>query len=357
MSQAIRRLLPSLTAATLLTLASAAAQAELEITFVDVGQGDATLVAHEGQYALIDGGRRLYDVVDHLREREVSALALVAATHAHADHIGGLITVFERLDVGTAWYNGQTHPTQTFERFVDALLNSDAVYQEPVRGDTFALGGEATIEVLHPDRSAADYEGHLHDLNLALRITYGDFAAVITGDLEHQGELEVLDSGVEVGAHVLELGHHGSRTSTHPRFLAAVGPELAVYQAGEDNSYGHPHGEVVERVRGHGAELMGTDTHGTITLIAQRDGSFVVETEREGRVQAGDRVDANGQAGCVDLNAAGAEALQRIPHIGEARAQAIKDGRPWQGVRSLSRLHGIGPARVSEIKAEGVVCD
>jgi competence protein ComEC len=250
--------------------------AQITITAIDVGQGDAVLIQSEAHAVLIDGGRPENLVADYLRDRGISILHLVIATHAHADHVGGLAGVLNRKDVKQVWYNGQTHTTLTFERFVDAIIESGAAYSEPARGDSLTLG-DLTIQVLHPEGSAADYEGHLHDKNIVVRIVYGDFAAIISGDIEQAGELEILASGIDVSAQVLELGHHGSRTSSHPEWIKSVAPSLAFWQVGADNRYGHPHKETLDNLKALNIQAIGTATHGTIRIIAEKNGSYEVE--------------------------------------------------------------------------------
>jgi competence protein ComEC len=322
--------------------------AQITITAIDVGQGDAVLIQHEAYSVLIDGGRPKDLVADYLKDQDVSLLHLVVATHAHADHVGGLVGVLNRKDVKQVWYNGQTHTTLAFERFIDAIIESGADYSEPARGDTLTLG-DMIIQVLHPEGSAADYEGHLHDKNIVVRVVYGDFAAIISGDIEKAGELEIVASGMDVSAQVLELGHHGSRTSSHSEWLKAVAPELAFWQAGADNKYGHPHKETLRTLNELRITAIGTDTHGTIRIIAEKDGSFEVVTVREPEAIVADT--------CIDLNLAGIQELVDIIHIGEARADAIIQGRPWDGINELSRIRGLGADRVDDIKEQGLICE
>jgi competence protein ComEC len=125
-------------------------------------------------------------VSDYLTEKGISHLHLVIATHGHVDHIRGLVDVLNRHSVDTVLYNGQTHTTLTFENFIDAIADSGADYQEPGRGESLFYG-DMQIQILHPEGSAKDYEGHLHDQNIVVRIVYGDFAAIISGDSEQEG--------------------------------------------------------------------------------------------------------------------------------------------------------------------------
>jgi competence protein ComEC len=250
----------------------------LEVHVLDVGQGDALVLVHPDVTLLIDTGRHdRSDVVPLLRSLGVTRIDVLVITHPHADHIGQFDRVLAAFDVDEVWWSGASTTTRTFERAVAALEASDARYEEPRAGATTMLG-PLMIEILHP--AAGDPLGDLNDASIALRITYGAFRMVTTGDAERSAEARmVARHGERLAADVLRLGHHGSSTSTTPAFLAAVSPSVAVYSAGAGNRYGHPHAEVVERVRASGVTLYGTDVNGTVTVVT--DGvTFEVRTER-----------------------------------------------------------------------------
>jgi competence protein ComEC len=178
--------------------------------------------------------------------------------------------------------------------------------------------------------------------------------------------------GSALASTVYQVGHHGSRTSSSTAFLAAVRPEVAVYSAGAGNQYGHPHPEVVDRLLGRGIQLYGTDVHGTVTI--RTDGTtYSVSTVRSGAVTppasaapstpaptlAPIPPPATGSgcgAGQVDINAAGFDELQLIVHIGPVRAEQMLRIRPFSSVDGMTRVDGIGPARLADIKAQGVAC-
>jgi competence protein ComEC len=258
--------------------APAQASAPLTIRVLDVGQGDAMLITHPDVTMLIDTGRHdRNDVVPLLRAHGVSRIDLLVITHPHADHIGQFDRVMAAFPVEEVWWSGATATSQTFGRAVAALEASSARYEEPRAGAVTTVG-PLGIEILHP--GAGDSLRDLNDSSISLRITYGEFRLVTTGDAERAAEARMLARHRDrLAADVLRLGHHGSSTSTSPEFLAAVAPSVAVYSAGAGNRYGHPHVEVVERVRARGAALHGTDTDGTVAIIT--DGvTFDVRTER-----------------------------------------------------------------------------
>jgi competence protein ComEC len=357
----------------------------LRVTFIDVGQGDATLLQVPGATLLIDTGRHdRSDLVPALRVLGVEVIDVVVITHGHADHIGQLDTVLQAFSVGEVWMSGTPHTTLTFERALAALEASDARYEEPRAGDSTALG-PLLVEVLNPARLTGD----LHRDSLALRVTFGSVGFLFTGDAEQQTESEMLArDAASLRADVYQVGHHGSRTSTSPAFLTAVSPHVAVYSAGAGNSFGHPHPEVVDRLLAAGVTLYGTDVHGSVTVVTDGE-SWDVATVRgappvgaasgtapptptpalspspppapTGTATATATPSPPAPAGScapgqVDINSAGFADLELIIHIGPARAQAIIDLRPFASVDDLIRVSGIGSSRLQDIKTQGVAC-
>lgn len=357
----------------------------LEVHHLDVGQADATLLRHAEATILIDQGDwQRDDVVPHLRAVGVDHLDVAITTHPHADHVGQFPAVLDAFTVDEVWWSGTTTTTQTFERALDALEAADATYAEPRAGDVTEVG-PMLIEFIGPDDDADGDD--VHDAGLVLRITYGQVRLLFTGDAESATEQRMVDRHRELlDADVYAVGHHGSATSTTPAFLAAVDPQVAIYSAGSGNGFGHPHAEVVDRLTAHRTALYGTDVHGTVVVTT--DGVTIdVTTERDGDPAPGDtrgtdtddggegdggHDDGDGEAaddgaaassaggscdaGQVDLNGAQADGLERIVHIGPERAEAITAGRPFTSVSSLTRLDGIGPARIDDIVREGIAC-
>lgn len=254
----------------------AAADGDLHVHFIDIGQGDATLLQGPDFTILIDAGRHdRADVVPYLQAAGVTRLDLLIGTHPHADHIGQFPEVLAAFPVTEVWLSGFEHPTRTFERALDAILASEASYREPRAGEVHRIGS-ARLLVLNP----AELGDDLHDSNIAVHIKYGDVAFVFTGDAETATELAIASRGHNIGADVLHLGHHGSATSTSDALLDAVRPAVAVYSAGIDNSYGHPHREPLARLATRGITVYGTDRDGTIVITT--DGKeYSVTTEKQ----------------------------------------------------------------------------
>jgi competence protein ComEC len=333
---------------------------EARFLHFDVGQADATLITAPGATVLIDAGDwRQRDMVPHLRDAGVASIDLMILTHPHADHIGQVPAILEAFPVTEVWMSGWAHESQTFERVVTAVLASNAGYHEPRAGEVQRLG-DLVVEVLHPVEPLRD----VHD-NLSVRVRFGNFAAIYTGDAEAEHEAEMIARHADLRAQLLQLGHHGSRTSSSRSFVEAVGPELAIYSAAEDSQYNHPHTEVVSRIQGLGIPLYGTPTSGTIVVTT--DGSSYRIDELGAAAGQGEAGSGAGEGAlaatrdekpqdCIDINRAPPEALERIVHTGPARAQQIIELRPFASVADLRRVQGLGEARVRDIKEEGLAC-
>lgn len=341
---------------------------ELKIHFIDVGQADATLFQYseaEEDYTILydTGDWRGDEVVPYLNSQGVSTLDLVIVSHPDADHIGQLDKVMQSFEVGEVWMSGNESSSQTFQRAIEAVLESDADYHEPRAGETFTIG-PMDIEVIYPE----SISGKSNEESIAARFTYGGLQFLLTGDADRSGE-SYMRNNFTVDADVLHLGHHGSKTSNDPAFIDAVSPDIAIYSAGANNSYGHPSPEVIEAVEERNIDIYGTDTHGTIILTSDGEEISVEfsgpdssmkapqnEEDTTSKEQEVSENDNNQSASCVDINEAYYEEVQKIIHIGPERAQDLIDLRPYHSVDDLTRIKGIGPARIADIKSEGNAC-
>ena len=246
------------------------------VTFIDVGQALSVLVGCDGQYMLYDGGN-VEDgslVVSYLQSRGVDRLEYVFCSHAHEDHVGGLAAVMAAVPAGQVYAPVTENDTQCFEDFVKYTQQQGLAIVVPAAGSVWQLGS-AVIRMLGPVASYDD----TNDTSLVLRIDYGETSFLLTGDMEQDAEDDLVASGAPLDVDVLQVGHHGSETSTGYVFLNAVLPELGVISVGEGNSYGHPHEAALSRLRDAGVDVWRTDLSGTITITS--DGAdYAVASER-----------------------------------------------------------------------------
>lgn len=249
---------------------------ELQVHFIDVGQGDSIYIKTPSKNILIDAGERGDTVVNYLKELDVSSLDLVISTHPHSDHIGGLVNVLRALEVKEVIDPGIVHTSKTFEDYLTLIDEKDIVFTEGWPGDVRDLGDSVMLEILHPREPKSN---DLNNASVVARLSFGEISFLFTGDAEKKSEKEILDQGFDIKSTILKAGHHGSSTSTGEDFLNAVSPETVIIMCGEGNSYGHPHEEIIEMLESYDINIYRTDISGTIVIIT--DGkTYEVSTEK-----------------------------------------------------------------------------
>lgn len=239
------------------------------ITFIDVGQGDSALVECDGRYMLIDGGEvqagnKVYQV---LEERGVDKLDILAMSHLHSDHIGGLIKALTYAQsIGITISNANESKSDIFKKVEYQLGIDETEITVPHVGDKYQLGS-AWVEVI--DVASSDAND-----SLVLLITYGDTRFLFTGDIEYQGQKRICDKYMnepnqEFKVDLIKMPHHGSyENGDITRLLSTFMPDYAIISCGEGNSYGHPHRETLEALdnKAFKAKVYRTDKDGDITV-------------------------------------------------------------------------------------------
>ena len=244
------------------------------VHFIDVGQADCMLLECNGIYAVIDGG---YDTtgsvtVEYLQQQGVEEIELVIATHPHGDHIGGLPDVFANFPVNNVWSGPITYTNDYVKNFRAGVASQKLTIQFPQPGDTFQLG-DAQITVLGPVKK---YYEDANDLSLVVMVEFGDTRFLFTGDMEQMAEDDMLDywgEEYDFSADVLKVGHHGSYSSTHYRFLRAVMPTYGVICVGGNNEYGHPHKDPISRLQDAEVQIYRTDK--MYDIVCTSDGTNI----------------------------------------------------------------------------------
>lgn len=236
---------------------------ELCVRFLDVGQADCALLECGGRYMLIDGGNREDSslVFSVLKALDVSHLDLVVGTHAHEDHIGGIPGAFQYATAGVTLSPVTSYATATFETFSTAASSRGGGLTVPKVGDIYTLG-DAQVTVLGLNGGK-----ETNDTSIVLKVQLGQVSFLFTGDAERNAEEVILAAGADLSSTVLKVGHHGSSSSTSYPFLRQIMPLYAVISVGRDNDYGHPEGEVLDRLEAAETVVLRTDELGDIVFV------------------------------------------------------------------------------------------
>lgn len=247
---------------------------EFKVHFIDVGQSESILLEYDGHFALIDGGYEEEgpNVVNYLLAQGVEKLDLVVATHLHGDHLGGLPLVVSCFPVGRIWCSSQTYYSSAYDRFTYYADQQDVAVERPIPGEVFFLG-DVELLLLGPLYPSYD---DLNNSSLVIMATFRENKFLFAGDMRWEAEKELVESGADLKADVLKVGHHGSYTSTSYVFLREVMPDHAVISCGKNNEYGHPHSEPMSRLRDAGVTIYRTDRLGTI--VATSNGTEITFT-------------------------------------------------------------------------------
>ena len=251
---------------------SKGADTDLQVHFLNVGQGDSILIQNNGENLLIDGGKRSASdkVVGYLEKQGVEEINYVIGTHPHEDHIGGLIEVLDNFDVKNIMLPEVTSNTIVFEDLLDAIERSDIKISTP------EVGGKLDSENMDIKILAPNSEKYslTNDYSIALRLEHGKNSFLFTGDAEKKSEVEMVEEhGSILESDVLKAGHHGSKTSSNPEFLDLVDPAITVISVAESNSYDHPSSDLMEIFNKRDIDIYRTDEDGDI--IMKSDGKVI----------------------------------------------------------------------------------
>lgn len=254
---------------------------EMSLTILDVGQGDS-IVLRSGTYSfLVDGGSSskkqvgTYRILPYLKSQGVQNLDGIIITHMDEDHMNGILELLEKVEKRESairiqqlflpvWMKGREEEIQ----FLDLAKRAGVSIAYLQKGDRIQKG-DFYMEVLHPDENGSDGNAG----SVTLGVHYQGFHALLTGDLEGRGEEQVMQ---ELAAYdYLKVAHHGSKNSTSMEFLDKVNPQIAVISCGKKNYYGHPHGDLLERLKSKGVKILATSDCGAVTLWRKGGKSYV----------------------------------------------------------------------------------
>ncbi len=252
---------------------------ELEVTFFDVGHGDAIFIeipsSGGGVYQiLIDGGPD--DAILEKLGQEMPfwdrTINLIILTHPSADHLNGLLMVLERYKVNQILWTGVKVRGSKYREWLELIAKENAEIFIAQAGQRIKLGENVYLDILNPIENLKGQEikggRAINNTSIVARLVYGEDSFLFTGDIEKRVEKELLEREVFLDSDVLKVAHQGSRTSSSKEFIEAVSPEIAVIQIGKDNPFGHPHPEVLQTLEQFGAKILRTDIHGDIKIIS-----------------------------------------------------------------------------------------
>lgn len=253
---------------------------ELEVNFLDIGQGDAILIKTPfGQNILIDGGpgntiiKRLSENLAFWDKR----IDLMILTHPHDDHVTGLIEIIKRYRVKRILYTGVVHSAPNYLAWLETVKERKIPLVIIDRPQTIKLGKECYLDILYPKESLLGREvGNLNNTSMVVKLVCKGNKFLFMGDAEIEAEEELLNNNVDLSVDVLKVGHHGSDTSSDQEFLRIVAPKIAVIQVGKDNDFGHPSRRVIKRLERIGAEIFRNDLEGTIKIVSKGEEIFVL---------------------------------------------------------------------------------
>ena len=249
---------------------TAAVDAQMSVHFIDVGQGDSTLIISDGEAMLVDAGESDCGeiVADYLDKMGVTKLKYVIGTHPHSDHIGGLSHIIRNYQVE------MVPTTMVYEKLLRTISDKKLKIRT-ARDETLELG-TSKVEIFKPISDTKN----LNNYSVCAKITHGDNSFLLTGDTEKTAEKDFAKKyGSKLSAKVYKMGHHGSETASSAELLDVVNPRYAIISCAKENDYGHPHEEAVDRIKTYADYILSTYKTGTIVFESDGKGLSVIDTK------------------------------------------------------------------------------
>ncbi len=246
----------------------------LQVTFFDVGQGDAIFIETPKRHQiLIDGGPDSGILEKLAKEMPFwdNTLDLMILTHPEKDHVSGLIEVLKRYKVENILWTGVIRDTSEYKAWLEAVRDEKAEVKIARSGQRILWESNSPdfIDILYPLENLAGREfKDSNNTSVVARLVFGEQSFLFTGDAHKSVERELAEKEVSIDSDVLKVGHHGSKTSSSQEFIEKVSPEIAVISAAKNNSYGHPHQEVLDILKKYGIKILRTDESGDIKIFS-----------------------------------------------------------------------------------------
>ncbi|WMJ79077.1 ComEC/Rec2 family competence protein [Clostridium sp. MB40-C1] len=244
---------------------------KLTIHYIDVGQGDSILIQINDKNMLIDAGTKSASVSSYLKKNKITKLDYIVATHPHEDHIGGMASIINNFDINNFYAPKITSNSSSFRNMLSSLNKRNIKITSAKARQSIDLDKDVKCFIVAPNST---YYDKINNHSIVIKLIYKNISFLFTGDAESFSEDEILKNGFNIKSDVLKLGHHGSNSSTSDKFLNEVDPKVAIISCGKGNDYGHPHKEILNKLKNKKILLYRTDLDGTIIL--QSDGTKII---------------------------------------------------------------------------------
>lgn len=259
---------------------------KLRIFFIDVGQGDSTLIiTPDKKTVLIDGGGSdSFDVgekvlLPYLLDRRILKIDYVLISHFDTDHCGGILTIMEKVKVKNIIISEQAENSENYERFKKLMINKKIRLIEVKKGDKIKIGRYSEFKILFPPSRLLS-ENPLNNNSIVAQFNYNNFKMLFTGDIEKLAEQQILKTEkAEIRADILKVAHHGSKTSSIPEFIKAVRPKIALIGVGKNNTFGHPNQQTIKNLENIKCRIYRTDLQGEIIIKIDQKGRMNVKSK------------------------------------------------------------------------------
>lgn len=251
---------------------------DLRVHYFDIGQGDASLIQTPGgKNILIDGGpgENIMLPLSQALSWHDNTIDLMILTHPHDDHVAGLIPVLKKYQVRQILYTGVIHNSPSYLEFLKTIKNKNISLKIIDRAQKINLDEDCFLEIVYPRENLAGQTVlNLNDSSIVARLVYGNNSFLFMGDAEVEVEEELIELNIDLSADIIQVGHHGSNTSSSWKFIDYVKPKIAIISAGKDNKFGHPSLRVIRRYERFGTKIYRTDIDSAISFRA--DGKEII---------------------------------------------------------------------------------
>lgn len=259
---------------------------KLRIFFIDVGQGDSTLIiTPDKKTVLVDGGGSdSFDVgekvlLPYLLDRRILKVDYVLISHFDTDHCGGILTIMEKVKVKNIIISEQAEHSENYERFKKLMIHKKIRLIEVKKGDKIKIGRYSEFKILFPTSRLLS-ENPLNNNSIVAQFNYNNFKMLFTGDIEKLAEQQILKTEkAEIRADILKVAHHGSKTSSIPEFIKAVKPKIALIGVGKNNTFGHPNQQTIKNLENIKCRIYRTDLQGEIIIKIDQKGRMNVKSK------------------------------------------------------------------------------